>query len=171
MSTDIFLSVGHALTSEQKQFVDAVRALLRAHDLVPRTVSRTDFAHRQPLKRITEVLRACSGTIVVALRRIHIIEGMELRDSSSTSKLTNVSLPTVWNQIEAAMAYTLEQPLLAIVETGLRNEGVLEEDYDWYVKWLHLSPGSLAEPEFLKIFAAWKKNVMKYQAEQFRRGS
>jgi len=107
----------------------------------------------------------------VALKRIHIIDGVELRDSGGTSELANVSLPTVWNQIEAAMAYSMEQPLLAIVETGLRNEGVLEEDYDWFVKWLDLNPESLNDPGFLEIFALWKQKVMKYQAEQPRPGS
>lgn len=166
MPADIFLSVGHALTPEQELFIEAVRVFLTAHDLVPRTVPRTDLALRQPLKHIANVLRGCSGTIVVALKRIHIIDGVELRDPSGTSELKNVSLPTVWNQIEAAMAYSMEQPLLAIVETGLRNEGVLEEDYDWYVKWLDLNPESLTEPGFLETFAMWKKNVLIYQAEQ-----
>jgi hypothetical protein len=169
--TNIFLSVGHALTSEQKQFVDAVGALLTSHDLVPRTVGRTDFADRQPLKHIAEVLRLCSGTIVVALKRIQITAGSELNDSSVTSDITNVSLPTVWNQIEAAMAYSMGQPLLTIVETGLRNEGVLEDGYDWYVKWLDLTPASLAEPAFLKTFAAWKNSVITYQARQSDRSS
>jgi hypothetical protein len=164
---DIFLSVGSALTLEQAQFVDAVCSFLRDHDLNPRTVGRTDFTDRQPLKRISEVLRECSGTIVIALRRIYIDSGNELRDASSTSGLTNVSLPTVWNQIEAAMAYSMDQPLLAIVEAGLRNEGVLEDGYDWYVKWLNLDPASLAEPGFLKLFSAWKNNVMKFQGENF----
>jgi hypothetical protein len=109
--------------------------------------------------------------MVVALKRIDIISGTELRDSSGTSRLANVSLPTVWNQIEAAMAYCMEQPLIAIVETGLRNEGVLEEDYDWYVKWLDLNPESLTEPGFLELFDLWKKNVLKYHAEQPRNGS
>jgi hypothetical protein len=171
LSADIFLSVGHALTPEQELFVEAVKALLKSHDMAPRTVPRTDLALKQPLKHITEVMRACSGTIVVALKRIQIINGTELQDSSGTSQLTNVSLPTVWNQIEAAMAYSMEQPLIAIVETGLRNEGVLEEDYDWYVKWLDLNPESLTEHGFLELFALWKKNVMNHQLEQFHRGN
>jgi hypothetical protein len=29
--------------------------------------------------------------------------------------------------------------------------------------------GSLAEPEFLRMFTAWEENVMKYQEEHFRR--
>jgi hypothetical protein len=164
---DVFLSVGHALTAEQEAFVEAVGALLKSNGLVPRTVGRTDFAHRQPLKRIAEVLRGCSGTIVVALRRVYVHDGSELRSSSQPRALKDVSLPTVWNQIEAAMAYCMDQPLLAIVETGLRSEGVLEEGYDWYVKWLDLSPGSLAEPGFVSTFAAWKQNVVKYHAEHF----
>jgi hypothetical protein len=171
LSTDVFLSVGHALTPEQELFVEAVKALLKSHDLVPRTVPRTDLALQQPLKHITQVMRTCSGTIVVALKRIQIIHGIELQDSSGTSLLTNVSLPTVWNQIEAAMAYSMEQPLIAIVETGLRNEGVLEEDYDWYVKWLDLNPESLTEPGFLETFAMWEKNIKKYQTKQFHNGS
>jgi hypothetical protein len=148
-----------------------VEALLKAHDLVPRTVGRTDFADRQPLKRVAEVMRLCSGTLVLALPRIHIRDGREVCEPPGAGRLTNVSLPTVWNQIEAAMAYSLGQPLLALVETGLRNEGVLEQGYDWCVKWVDLNPRSLAEPGFLEIFDAWKKDTVKYEAEQLRRPS
>jgi hypothetical protein len=163
LTTDIFLSVGHALTPEQESFVQAVAALLRAHNLSPRTVGRTDFTDRQPLKRVDEVLRLCSGTIVVALKRIHICEGRELRSALGTQQLRDVGLPTVWNQIEAAMAYSLGQPLLAIVEKDLRSEGVLEAGYDWYVDWLDLRPHSLVEPGFQRIFEGWKANVLKYR--------
>ena len=168
MSTNVFLSVGRALTSEQSQFVDAVEALLRAHDLSPRTVGRTDLADRQPLKRVAEVMSLCSGTIVLALQRLHISEAVELYDASLAGKITDVSLPTVWNQIEAAMAYSMGQPLLAIVESGVRNEGVFEDGYDWYIKWLDLSPQSLADTEFIKTFAAWKENILRYEADQSR---
>lgn len=166
MSTNIFLSVGSALTCEQRQFVEAVEDLLRVNDLVPRTVGRTDFTDRQPLKRVAEVMRECSGTLVLALKRIQISQGTELCEPPFAATLADVSLPTVWNQIEAAMAYSMEQPLLAIVESGLRNEGVLEDGYDWYIKWVDLSPESLADPGFLKTFAAWKRNIVRYDAAQ-----
>ena len=166
MSTNIFLSVGSALTCEQRQFVEAVEDLLRVNDLVPRTVGRTDFTDRQPLKRVAEVMRECSGTLVLALKRIQISQGTELCEPPFAATLADVSLPTVWNQIEAAMAYSMEQPLLAIVESGLRNEGVLEDGYDWYIKWVDLSPESLAQPEFLKTFDAWKQNLVRYAAER-----
>ncbi len=163
MPINIFLSVGRTISPEQEQFVAAIEALLIANDLTPRTVGRTDFAHQKPLQRIAEVLHECSGTIIVALKRLHIADGVEFNQLSDAANLADVNLPTVWNQIEAAMAYTLGQPLLAIVETGIRNEGILEAGYDWYVEWLSLHPGSLNEPEFLRTFAAWKSNVEKYQ--------
>ena len=163
--TDIFFSVGHAQTPEQQRFVAAVHALLVSHGLNPRTVGRTDFSSRKPLKRILEVLRECSGTMVVALERVRILSGLELQAQPGVFPLADVRLPTVCNQVEAAMAYSLGQPLLAIVETGLRSEGLLEERYDWYVKWLDLDPDSLGDPGFLETFSEWKRRVEQYRAK------
>jgi hypothetical protein len=163
---NVFLSVGRTATTEQRQFVHAIGSYMQTQDLAPRTVGRTDFSRQKPLQHIAEVMRSCSGTIVIALERLYIVEGEELRGGANAIHLRDVKLPTVWNQIEAAIAYTLGHPLLAIVEPGLRDEGLLEEGYDWYVSWLSLKPSSLEEPEFIKTFADWKRNVEKYQAER-----
>ena len=102
------------------------------------------------------------GTIVIALERIHIARGSEFRGSEGEIELDNVNLPTVWNQIEATMAYMLGHPLLAIVNANLRSEGLLETGYDWYVKLVDPDPVSLSSPEFLKIFNAWEKQVAEH---------
>jgi hypothetical protein len=159
MPLNVFLSVGRAATSEQQGFVTAIVDFLAANGLNAITVGRTDFADQKPLKRIVEVMEGCSGTIVVAFERLHIADGLELRGHTAPISLSGVNLPTVWNQIEAAMAYMLHQPLLAIVESGLRDEGLLEEGYDWFVKWIKLDPACLQEQEFLSTFQAWKKKV------------
>jgi hypothetical protein len=164
LPVNVFLSVGRTGTTEQSEFVAAVGSYMQTQGLALRTVGRNDFSRQKPLQRIAEVMRSCSGTIVIALERLYIIEGEELRGGVNADHLADVKLPTVWNQIEAAMAYILGHPLLAIVESGLRNEGLLEEGYDWYVSWLSLKPSSLLEPEFKKTFADWKRNVEKYQA-------
>jgi hypothetical protein len=57
------------------------------------------------------------------------------------------------------MAYVLGYPLLVIVEDGLKDEGLLEARYDWYVQHVLLSRESLTTPEFQGIFADWKKRV------------
>ena len=159
MSKHIFLSVGQTATLEQQQFVEACEQLLIRNGLTPRTVGRTDFVQDKPLKRIKEVMLECSGTIIIALERLHIHAGLELRNGENEVALVNCNIPTVWTQIEAAMAYTLGHPLLAIVESGLRPEGFLEEGYEWYIEWLDLNPRSLREPTFLEAFNQWQERV------------
>jgi hypothetical protein len=80
--------------------------------------------------------------------------------------IQNEKLPTVWNQIEATMAYVLGYPLLVIVEEGLKDEGMLEPRYDWYIQHVLLSRESLITPEFQGIFADWKKHVERQHASR-----
>jgi hypothetical protein len=43
-----------------------------------------------------------------------------------------------------------------IVESGLRQNGLLERGYDWYVQTVMLEPGALATPEFNGVLVDWK---------------
>ena len=161
-SHQVFVSLGRTGSPRQEEFARAIESLLKERGYTPRTVGRTDFSYEKPLKKISQVLQDCSGTIVIALERIHIDSGVEFRDSDRKIPLDNVNIPTVWNQIEATMAYMLGQPLLAIVDANLRSEGVLESGYDWYVKLVDLDPASLSSSDFLKVFNAWEKQVAEY---------
>ena len=159
----VFLSVGQASTEEHEIFINAVEDFLRSHALIPRTVGRREFSiDNKPLKRIHTVLGECSGTIVVALERLRVDRATEFPAGSHSIPLIGIKLPTVWNQIEAAMAYSLGHPLLGIVEQGLRPEGLLESGYDWYIEWLDLNPSSLSEPSFLATFEIWKLKVEEF---------
>jgi len=51
-------------------------------------------------------MQECAGTAVIAFERMHFAEGVEFRGSPKQKPLEDVSVPTIWNQIEAAMAYT-----------------------------------------------------------------
>jgi len=54
--------------------------------------------------------------------------------------MRNVRLPTVWNQIEAAMAYAQADCLFSFSSNmDCKYEGMLEERYDWRVKWVNLA--------------------------------
>jgi len=163
---DVFFSVGRTITPAQHEFVAAIEGLLVSNGFLPRTVGRTDFARQKPLQLIADVMQECSGTLVVALERLRIHQGVELCGNPTVENLSGISLPTVWTQIEAAMAYTLGHPLLAIVESGLRNEGLLEEGYDWTVKWVDLDPQSLNGDEFSTVLGHWKNRVLAYHARQ-----
>jgi len=156
MPINVFLSVGRASTPEQEQFITALEKYLSSNGLTPQTVGRTYFKNQQPLVSVAECMADCAGTIILAFERLYIEGGIERRGSKHQSPVGNVTLPTVWNQIEAAMAYTLGHPLLVLVETGIKSEGLLEHGYDWYVKWIELQDTTFAEPEFIGVFTDWK---------------
>ncbi len=159
MTIDIFLSVGRVQTPDQETFIQSVEKLLAEHDLRPRTVGRTDFTSGKPLETILSVMKECSGTLVIAFERFRFAAGVEFPGSPGSSNLKDVSLPTVWNQIEAGMAYSLGHPLLAVVEANLRDEGLLEDGYDWFVNWVTLTPESLQTDAFEDTFRHWKEKV------------
>ena len=58
------------------------------------------------------------------------------------------------------MAYDRNQPLLVIVEEGLKAEGLLEPGADWYVYNLDPVPTALTTPEFNGLIDDWRKKVL-----------
>ena len=64
------------------------------------------------------------------------------------------------------MAYSLGKPLLIIGEAGLRDEGLLESRYDWFVQWLPLEVEALQTPECVGIIEDWKKRVLRSNEDQ-----
>src|ERR1041384_1700088 len=160
MPVDIFLSVGRASTDAQKQFISKIEEYLRANGLTPNTLGRTQFTSDKPLTTIGELMRRCGGAVILAFERTYISEGFEHRGGGSDEKyLKDSKLTTVWNQIEAAMAYVRQQPLLVLVEEGVRREGLLEGSYDWFVQSIKLDDSTLATPEFVGTFNHWKGRV------------
>jgi hypothetical protein len=156
---DIFLSVGGTANERQESFVRAVEDRLRAANLVPHTVGRNTFSSGAPLAKVIDLLDTCSGAVVIALERSFFPAGVEKRGGSKETPLADIKLPTPWNHIEAAMAYSRRLPLLMIVENGLKPEGLLEKGYDWNVQYLDPSPSELGTVEFDGVFQDWMSKV------------
>ena len=157
---NVFVSVGGTATDAQEAFVSAVEARLRSEGLVPHTVGRNTFSAEAPLKAITEQLDKCSGTVVIALERMYFASGIEKRGGPKEEYFSGIKLPTPWNQIEAAMAYSRNHPLLVIVENGLKSEGLLERGNDWYVQWVKPESAALSTTEFNGVLANWKQKML-----------
>jgi len=157
---DIFLSVGRSATAKQKQFVEKIELLLAREQL---TVRRAAFSSVSPIKKISEELSKCSGAVVIAHERLFVPSAIELRGADKEIVLDQFKLPTVWNQIESAMAYTLGLPQLVICEKGCRTEGLLENRYDWYVNSIEIDPGQIDSSDFRGIFDDWKRRVLEHK--------
>lgn len=157
---NVFVSVGGTATEAQERFVRGVEERLRSEGLIPHTVGRNTFGSDAPLKTITDLMDDCAGTVVIALERMYFPSGLDKRGGPQETTLSDVRLPTAWNQVEAAMSYAHGLPLLVIIEAGLKSEGLLERGYDWYVQWLAPEAGALSSPEFNGVLASWKKKVI-----------
>jgi len=155
--TGVFLSVGSSekRTGEQDQFVKALEVLLDNSGFQVRTAAASSI---NPLAKIREEMNLCDGAVIVAFERIYAKEGRERKSSKSSEKLSNLKLTTVWNQVEAAMAYCLGLPLLIVREKGLRAEGLLEQ-YDWCIHETALSAESTRGEHFLGTFKDWADRV------------
>jgi len=156
---DVFLSVGGTSNEQQESFIRSVEDRLRSEGLITHTVGRNTFSSDAPLKTVTELMDKCSGTVIIALERTYFGSGIEKRGGPKESTLTDVKLPTPWNQIEAAMSYARGLPLMVIVEAGLKSEGLLERGYDWYVQWVKPEASALNSIEFNGVLASWKQKM------------
>jgi hypothetical protein len=157
--TKVFVSVGRTSTPEQEAFVSAIERYMTHSGLLPQALGRNYWSSQQPLRAIDELMSECSGVAIVGFERLQVLHAIERRGSAEERRVADVSLPSVWNQLEAAMAYVRGLPLLVLVQDGLRAEGLLEPGYDWYVKRLPLGAHAVDDREFRGIFEDWRLRV------------
>jgi hypothetical protein len=157
----VFLSVGTKQSKEQEQFIAALQTLLSNAGFETR---RAQWSAISPLAKIKEEMNGCDGAVMVAFERIYAKEGRERSSSTKFTRITDQRFTTVWNHVEAAMAYCLELPLLIVCEPNLREEGLLEK-FDWYIHRTQLSASTASETEFLGIFQDWAARVRKHRQQ------
>ncbi len=125
-------------------------------------MNKNEWSFEQPLRAIKHVIEDCDGAVVIAFSRYHFPTGMELKKSGEVGPLTDVRLPTIWNQVEAAMAYMKCIPLLVIAERGLRDDGLLEGKYDWNVFWTEFKAEQLRSDAFVGYLESWRRRVVEH---------
>jgi hypothetical protein len=119
----------------------------------------SEYPAESPLQVISRIMHECDAAIIVAYERTYFDSGFEKRKSAQEKKLASVRYTTPWNQIEAAMAYALDLPLIVMMETGLREEGLLEQNYDWSIERLSITGDAFADKDVRGRIAAWCRHV------------
>jgi hypothetical protein len=157
----IFLSCGTPHDKLQEEFIAAVEAHLASHSCKPQTVGRSVYSARQPVEAARDLIGNCHGAVVIAFERTRIISGMERPDSSQQKLIQNESHPTIWNQMEAAMAYAQKIPILSLVQSGLKRQGMLSDRFEWCAIEADLNPSLLATEKFRQTFSEWIELVRK----------
>lgn len=77
-----------------------------------RTIGRTDFPNVSPIKAVEQLMRQCSGAVIL---------GFPKPNTYSEKPIKDILLPTSWNHIEASMAFMLDLPLLVIRDKGVEG--------------------------------------------------
>ncbi len=122
----IFLSVGNGLSAIQERFVTGVETLLREQERFALTLGRNAHTDGDPLAVVREMIGGSSGVLVVAFARLRIDTATEYPDTPRAVAIAPRQTCTVWNQLEAAMAFQAAKPLLVLAEEGLHREGILD---------------------------------------------
>ncbi len=161
----VFISVGSNGTPSQREATDAIFATIAGTGLAPRQMEKNEWSSEQPLRAIRKVIEECHGAVIVAFARYEFPDGFERLQDLTHQPLKETRLPTVWNQIEAALAYGKGLPLLVIGEQGLREDGLFEGRYDWRVFWTEFDPADLRSERFSAYFSSWKKLVDEHVAQ------
>ena len=121
----VFISVGHLLSPVQQQLLSQVDALLVKHGKHSVTIGRPTL-QQQPLTLIRDIITETQGTIAIAFVRLKVSVGTEYPGTDFAQHIAPRSLPTVWNQIEAAMTLQAQHPLLILCEEGVTPAGIID---------------------------------------------
>ena len=155
----VFISVGSNGSQVQRDATEAIFAVISASGLSPRQMEKNEWSSEQPLRAIRRVIAECHGAVIVAFTRYEFTSGLERGNGDTEIPLGVTHFPTVWNQIEATLAYGRDIPLLVICETGLKEDGLLEGKYDWKIFWTDFHASDLSSERFSGFVQSWKKLV------------
>lgn len=96
------------------------------------TLDRAQWDYDDPLRAVLGLMRQCAGVVVLAFPRYAYHAVIEFPDSTSQRQLGDWLTPTMWNQIEFALAYTLGLPLVAVMDERMNGEPLLTATYAAY---------------------------------------
>jgi hypothetical protein len=111
-----------------------IEQLLKERGMVARTIGKTDFPNVSPMRAVEQLMRQCSGAVILGFPQIMIQKGISKPGTDTEKSIKGIMLPTPWNHIESSMAFMLDLPSLVI-----RNQGI-EVGYSTLVQMDSLYP-------------------------------
>ncbi len=121
----IFVSRPTWVSPEFDAGLEVFLTSLKNMGLIPRTLGSSDYPSKAPLDEVIEIMDECEGAIILGYPQILISNG-KVKDYDIE---TVMSLPTEWNHIEAALAYSKGIPIIMFhhkgVSRGVFDRGVM----------------------------------------------
>lgn len=141
--------------------------MLKSRGVKPITLGSSYFTNEYPMLAIKEEMNNCSGIMILGIPQILVTNGISKPKTQSEKRLCNKLYPSVWNQIEGAMAFILELPTMIISEKGLQDDGLFGNGVlPIYKHEFDLSSDDwLNSQAFLDPFNQWMTQVQNRKAQ------
>ena len=105
---------------------------------------------------------------MIAFERYRIIDGVEKPDSPEQIRIRSQIEPTVWNHLEAAMAYANDLPMLVLVERGVHRQGMLSKRFEWNATEIDTDPQLVKQDAFRQVVDDWLGRVESSKTDRER---
>ncbi|MCB0518847.1 MAG: hypothetical protein H6577_22060 [Lewinellaceae bacterium] len=160
----VFFSRGTPYNDAQKKFMDYFIGRFEQYGLRLETPM---WSSENPLLPVREKMKEVYGCIVLALERMQAVESIYKPGSPKEEKFREEFFPTPWVQMEAAMAYQQELPLLIFSEKKLKTEGMIEMGVHEFriFKVNAEQPEELDEEFYKNLIESWAAKVKKHYQE------
>jgi hypothetical protein len=86
------------------------------------TIGKNVTSLASPFDEVVTLMKSCECTIVLGISQIRVTAGTV----KGVDVTNGFSLPTEWNQIEAAISIMLGKPTLMMVHRGVATRGLFE---------------------------------------------
>ena len=160
MRIPVFMSSPTTLSPDQDAVRNRIVKLLKSQGLEARALGRQEYPTDYPLREVAVIARHCSGGIILGFEQLTVTTGIAKRGSSAQKRVTDVKLPTPWNNLEAGILFGLGLPLLIFKEAGLGG-GVFDNGVtDVFVQNMPPATATRADNEELReLILKWQSRV------------
>lgn len=161
----VFFSVGSPHTEHQQNYINRLKEYFEQNGIHLHTLS--EWEDNDPLIPIIKDLKDSCGCLVLALERNYIKSGAAKRGSDQEINLADQALTSPWLHIEAALARSLELPLIILKDKALTNEGLIHNDkQEWGI--VRIDQDNIEEIKQYPIknfILNWINQVKKYREQ------
>lgn len=122
----VFFSVASPHNDQQQAYIQELTTYFQEHGIELRTLK--EWNDNDPLLPIIDAMRNSNGCLVLALERFFIHQGFLKKGSVQEDQIDDQAMASPWLHIEAAVARSLNLPLIILKDENLLNEGLIHND-------------------------------------------
>ena len=164
MRIPVFVSCPTDLNTAQNASRSLILNELKNFSLEPRALGRSDYPTEYPLREVLVIAKHCSGGIILGFEQFYSANGVWKRGiPGAEKKVSDVSFPTPWNNLEAGVLFSMGIPLLVFKEPSISG-GVFDSGVtDVFVHRMPIAPILAPDKKGLsEVFLKWQSKVREH---------